>query len=126
MSGTFALMNTLAYIIYLLITYLVTVRVGFIFYRNGRLFILNLLRQDAALTDFINKILLVGYYLLNLGYAALMLTTWDTIHNWTELLSSITAMTGKILLTLALIHFGNMAGIYFISKRDQSIIHSKI
>ncbi|WP_089909142.1 hypothetical protein [Chitinophaga rupis] len=60
-------MNTLAYIIYLLITYLVTVRVGFIFYRNGRLFILNLLRQDAALTDFINKILLVGYYLLNLA-----------------------------------------------------------
>ncbi|SEL42652.1 hypothetical protein SAMN04488505_102245 [Chitinophaga rupis] len=55
-----------------------------------------------------------------------MLTTWDTIHTWTELLSSITAMTGKILLTLALIHFCNMASIYFISKRDQFITHSKI
>ncbi|HEU4552402.1 MAG TPA: hypothetical protein VFS25_06200 [Chitinophaga sp.] len=116
-------MNILAYLLYLLITYLVTVRVGFVFYRNGRIFILNLLQQDAALTDFINKILLVGYYLLNLGYAALMLATWDTIDTWTALLDSITAMTGKILLTLALIHFFNMAGIYFISKRNQHFIH---
>jgi hypothetical protein len=111
-------MNTLAYILYLFVTYLITVRVGFIFYRNGRIFILNLLQQDTQLTDFINRILLTGYYLLNLGYAALMLRSWDTIHTWTALLLSITTMTGKIMLTLALIPFCNMAVIYFIGKRN--------
>ncbi|QHS58065.1 hypothetical protein [Chitinophaga agri] len=116
-------MNTLAYIIYLLITYLITVRVGFIFYRNGRVFILDVLQQNVPLTDAINRILLVGYYLVNLGYAALMISTWSTIVNWTALLLSITVMTGKILLTLAVMHYCNMIVIYFISKRSQSILH---
>lgn len=116
-------MNTLAYIIYLFITYLITVRVGFIFYRNGRVFILDLLNNDATLTDAINRILLVGYYLVNLGYAALMISTWDTIDNWTTLLSSITVMTGQIVLTLALMHYFNMLVIYLISKRNKSIFH---
>jgi hypothetical protein len=116
-------MNTLAYIIYLFITYLITVRVGFIFYRNGRVFILDLLNNDATLTDAINRILLVGYYLMNLGYAALMISTWDTIANWTALLSSITVMTGNIVLTLAVMHYFNMLVIYLISKRNKSIFH---
>src|SRR6187402_3057254 len=116
-------MNILAYIIYLFITYLITVRVGFIFYRNGRLFILELLKNDVALTDFINRILLVGYYLLNLGYATIIVSTWSVVHSWQELFLTITMMTGKILLTLSVMHFFNMLAIYFISKRNQSIIH---
>lgn len=119
-------MNTLAYIIYLVITYLITVRVGLVFYRNGRIFIFDLLHGDASLTDFINRILLVGYYLLNLGYAALMLSLWDTIGTFTELLSSITVMTGKIMLTLAFIHFINMATIYFFSKKNNPLTPPKL
>ena len=117
-----ALMNTLAYIIYLLITYLVTVHVGLAFYRNGRVYILNLLAGDEALTDSINRILLTGYYLLNLGYAAVMISFWKTIGTYTELIASIGMMTGRIFITLGVIHFFNMAVIYFISKR-KSIHH---
>jgi hypothetical protein len=119
-------MNILAYVLYLAITYIITVRVGFLFYRNGRVFILGLLHNDVQLTDFINRLLLTGYYLLNLGYAALMLQSWDTITSWTGLLVSIVAMTGKILLTLAVMHFCNMAVIYFIGKRTNHFVNSKI
>jgi hypothetical protein len=117
-------MNTLAHILYLLITFFITVRVGLIFYRNGRLFILNLLHQDTQLTDFINKALLVGYYLLNLGYATLMFKTWEPVQNWQDLLLGLSTMTGKILITLALIHFCNMTVIYFFSKRNNHSIHA--
>lgn len=110
-------MNTLAYIIYLLLTYLITVHVGLIFFRNGRRYILPLLHGDEKLTDFINRILLTGYYLLNLGYAAIMIRTWNTIYTWQELISSISTMTGRIMLTLAVIHFFNMATILLISRR---------
>jgi hypothetical protein len=113
-------MNILAYIIYLLITYLITVRVGLLFFRNGRIFILGLLKGDTGLTDFINKILLVGYYLVNLGYAAIIINCWDTVHNWTELLTGITFMTGRIVLTLAVMHYINMAVILVISKKNKS------
>lgn len=44
-------MNTIAYAIYLAITYLITVNVGWRFYRNGRVFILGLLDQQKTLAD---------------------------------------------------------------------------
>lgn len=118
-------MNTLAYIIYLAITYLITVHIGLIFYRNGRVYILGLLNNDERLTDFVNKLLLVGYYLLNLGYAALMLRFWGTVSSWTGLLVSLCSMTGRIILGLGLMHFCNMGLIYFISKRNQHFSHHK-
>nr|WP_294902483.1 hypothetical protein [uncultured Lacibacter sp.] len=118
-------MNSLAYIIYLFITYLVTVHVGFRFYKNGRVYILNLLSGDEELTNFINRLLLVGYYLLNLGYAAMMISMWEHINNWLHLFISICTMTGRIMLTLALIHFLNMTVIYFISRKKQSSFITK-
>jgi hypothetical protein len=118
-------MNTLAYILYLLLTYFITVHVGLRFYKNGKVYILNLLHHNEALTNFINRILLVCYYLLNLGYAAIMIRFWRTIHSWVDLFSSICIMTGRILLTLALIHFCNMTVIYILSKRKQLSIHHK-
>lgn len=119
-------MNTLAYVLYLLLTYIITVRVGWTFYRNGRFFILSLLQGDEKLTDFINRILLTGYYLLNLGYAALMLRNWDEIGSWTGLLVSIVSMTGRIVLTLAVIHFCNMGAIYLIAKKHFHTVNPKM
>lgn len=118
-------MNTIAYLVYFLLTYLITVHVGLRFYKNGRLYILNLLNGDEALTNFINRLLLVGYYLLNLGYAAMMISVWETITNWIDLFTSICIMTGRIMLTLGVFHFINMTVIYFLSKQKQSPITSK-
>lgn len=118
-------MNTFAYIIYLVTTYFITVHVGLRFYRNGRLYILRLLHGNGELTDFINKVLLTGYYLLNLGYAALMIRSWQTVYNWEQLFTSVLVMVGKILLTLGVIHFFNMAAIYLFSKNQHSIPHHK-
>jgi hypothetical protein len=119
-------MNTLAYIFYLLLTYIITLHVGLRFYHNGEAYILRLLKGDFKLTRFINKMLLVGYYLLNLGYAAMMLSTWKTLHSWTGMVLSVFTMTGRIMLTLAVIHFMNMTAIYIFSKNhDTNILHHK-
>ena len=118
-------MNTFAYLIYLFITYLITVHAGLIFYRNGRVYILRLLHNDEKFTDSINRILLTGYYLLNLGYAALMIRFWKTVHTWTEMTGSIATMTGRILLTLAVMHFFNMTVILLISTRHHHPVNNK-
>ena len=112
-------MNTLSYIIYLLVAWFITVHVGLIFYRNGKSYILNLLHGDEKLTLFINRILLTGYYLLNLGYVTITIRFWKTIHNWTEVVTSICTTTGKIMCILAVIHFFNMAILLFISHRHE-------
>ncbi|MGB8193159.1 MAG: hypothetical protein WCF67_14620 [Chitinophagaceae bacterium] len=118
-------MNTLTYIIYLLITYVITVHVGLRFYRNGEVYILNLLHGDIKLTRFINRVLLVGYYLLNLGYVMLTISSWALVTNWMQMLTSISFSTGKIMLTLALMHFFNMAVILFISYRHHTSVNNK-
>jgi hypothetical protein len=118
-------MNTLAYILYLLITYFITVHVGLRFFRNGRVYILRLMHGDEKFADFINRILLTGYYLLNLGYAAVMIRFWKTLTTWEEVFTSIASMTGKIMLTLAVIHFLNMAAILLISQRHHPIVNNK-
>jgi len=118
-------MNTLAYLIYLFITWFITVQVGLVFFKNGRTFLLYLFGNDVAKTTAINKLLLTGYYLLNGGYAAVMLQTWETIDTWTALLVSICSMVGRIILTLALIHFFNMLVLFLLSKWVHSSIHHK-
>ena len=118
-------MNILAYIIYLLFTYLITVKFGKFLFKNGRIFILSILKDDEELTDFINKILLVGYYLMNLGYATIMLRFWKTIYNTTELVASVSTMTGRIVLSLAVMHYINMYAITIIGKKQLSIHHKK-
>lgn len=118
-------MNTLAYILYLFLTYIITSQVGLVFYRNGRLYILRLFHGNRSLTDAVNRLLLTGYYLLNAGYAALMINTWKTLRTPEEVLVSVLSMTGKIMLTLAVIHFMNMAAIYLFSKRKQFFVHHK-
>ncbi len=111
-------MNLLAYIIYLLITWVITVQVGWLFYRNGRVFILHAMHGDVASTDAINKILLIGYYLLNIGYATMMISTWAPLHSWKEVIDSVSQMTGFIMLTLGIIHCFNMLVIYLLGKKN--------
>jgi hypothetical protein len=111
-------MNITAYIIYLVITYLITAWVGKILYKNGRHYILAVLKNDEQLTDIINKILLVGYYLMNLGYATIMLSFWKTISSFAELIASVGTMTGKIVLSLAVMHYINMYAIIIIGKNN--------
>jgi hypothetical protein len=114
-------MNVAAYLIYLLLTYWVTVHVGWRFYRNGRLYILALFRNETMIADAVNRLLLTGYYLLNLGYAALMLRSWPSLHTWTEVLLSVCTMSGRILLTLGCIHFCNMGLLYLLRKRPEML-----
>jgi hypothetical protein len=115
-------MNTdlLAHIIYLLLTYLITVHVGWRFYTHGRVYILALLHQNEALTDAVNRLLLVGYYLLNLGYAALMIKLWQRVDTLSAMMGMLAQKVGTIMLTLACIHFCNMAVIAWLHKKQVS------
>lgn len=110
-------MNLLGYTIYLVLAYIITVQVGWIFYRNGRHYILNLMHGDIKYTDAINKLLLLGYYLMNLGYCALALALWRKPVDTATLISELAWMIGRIILSLAIMHYINMITIYYLSKK---------
>jgi hypothetical protein len=112
-------MNTLAFIVYLLITWFITVHVGLIFYRNGKSYMLNLLHGDEKLTLFLNRMLLIGYYLLNLGYVTMTIRFGKLLTTWADVLTSISTRTGKIMIILGVIHLCNMAMLLLISHYHQ-------
>ena len=113
--------NVGAYTIYLVLMVFIISYVGRYFYSNGRVFILSLLKDNASLTDYINKLLLVAYYLFNIGYAFIKLRNWQKITSLETLLSSLSMNMGVLILILALTHCVNMGAIYFLSKSNSLI-----
>ncbi len=111
-------LNILTYAIYLLITFFITVRVGWICYKNGIHYIQAEI-NDNHLAESINKLLLVGYYLFNLGYATLMIYSWKSIYTYPALIESLSNKSAYIIISLGLLHYLNMSIIYLIRKYNQ-------
>ena len=59
----------LTYSIYLPTTVLLTIWVARTLFKNGRVFLVEIFHRDEVLADSVNKLLLVGFYLVNVGYA---------------------------------------------------------
>jgi len=112
--------NILAYAIYGLLTCYIILWVGRLFHKNGRIFILSLFKNNIALTDTTNNLLLMGYYLLNIGYAVIQFSYWKQIQTFEVLISSIALKTGTLLFVLVCMHYFNMFGIYFFAKKTNS------
>ena len=96
-----------AYCIYLVITTIITVWVGLACHKHGIHFIIDCVK-DEAIAHSINNLLLIGYYLLNIGYVILTITGWETIHSIPELFDILTFRLAIIILTLAMTHYINM------------------
>lgn len=108
--------NILAYCIYLLFTFTVIVKVGKICYHHGKVYSLQIFDNDAEFTNRVNNILLVCYYLLNLGYCLLTISTWQIVVSWQQCIETVAIKAGTILITIGIIHFINIAAIIYISK----------
>ena len=109
--------NIVAYCIYLLVTVFIILYVGRLLHRNGRLFILALLKDDRS-TDRLNGLLLIAYYLFNIGYAFVRVRYWQQVINVELLVSSLSRNVGVLVLILACTHYLNMLLIayYYRSK----------
>ena len=117
--------NILSYCIYGSITTYIIVWVGKLFHSNGRIFILRLFHQNQTMTNTTNNILLMAYYLFNIGYATMQFSIWKKIFDVNTMISSIASRTGILVIILAITHYFNICIIYFLSKRNQQLITSK-
>ena len=109
--------NIIGYAIYLPITFFITIVVGRICYTHGEIYLLGIINDHPDTVRFINKLLLVGYYLVNLGFAAITLSFWPLLTNFEILIGTIGYKLGQITMLLGVLHFNNMAVTYVISKR---------
>ena len=68
-------MNTIVitYLTYLALSIGLTVWVAQTLHKNGRVFLVDVFHGNEALADSVNHLLVVGFYLINLGYVTLAL-----------------------------------------------------
>lgn len=113
-------LNIIGYCIYLLITIFIIVKVGKICYRNGNIFVSELIPNHADLCQKINQVLLLGYYLLNIGYCAITLVSWSTILSMEQLIEVIAIKTAIIIFIISALHYTN---IIVLTKYIQKLIN---
>lgn len=95
------------YFLYLVASILLTVWVGTTLHRNGRLFLVAVF-QEQGLADSVNRLLVVGFYLINLGAAALLINGGGAPASIADMVQETVTRLGVVLLVLGTMHFFNM------------------
>ncbi len=101
-------LNILSYSIYLSITAIIIIVVGQILYKNGNVFVTQLIPNHEELCKKVNTNLLLGYYLLNLGYCAITILSWEKIETANQLIGIIAYKTSIILFIIGILHYVNI------------------
>jgi hypothetical protein len=114
--------NTIAYLFYLPFTIGITWWVGKDLNRKGA-YLLWAAFEDNALVNTINRFLLLGYYLLNIGYAVLSLSLFPRLESSVQLFSVLAFRVGIIMSSLAIIHYINILVIHLFSVQIKKFLH---
>lgn len=102
-------MNVAAcYFSYLAISIGVTIWVAHTLHKNGRVFLLDAFHGNAELADSVNHLLVVGFYLINVGYIALALSTTSSMATLRAVIELESVKIGVVLLILGAMHFFNI------------------
>jgi Na+/melibiose symporter-like transporter len=102
-----------AYVCYLVISISLTVWVAKTLSKNGRAFLVESFLGNTELADSVNHLLVVGFYLINIGYVTLALKYGDKPTDLAGAIETLSTKVGLVLLVLGAMHFFNL---YLFSK----------
>ncbi|MDZ4666616.1 MAG: hypothetical protein SGJ00_01915 [bacterium] len=100
--------NILAYCLYLPATYYITIVIGKNLNRHGLPFLMNAFHQQELLVQTVNKFLLYGYYLVNLGYASISINFFGDLTSYIQLFEILVFRLGILLMGLGILHYFNL------------------
>ena len=108
------------YVSYLLISMAVTVWVARTLHKNGRVFLVDAFHGNAELADSVNHLLVVGFYLINVGYVTLALRTTGSLDTLRAAIELVSDKIGLVLLVLGGMHFFNLFVFSLMRKRSRA------
>ena len=97
-----------SYIAYLVVSVGLTIWVARTLHRNGRIFLIEAFRGNEAMADAVNHLLVVGFYLINIGYVTLALKYGDKPNSLQDAIEFFSTKIGLVLVVLGVMHFFNM------------------
>ncbi|MER7268601.1 hypothetical protein ABT344_09880 [Micromonospora carbonacea] len=95
------------YLVYLAVSIGLTVWVARSLSRNGLVFLEEVF-ADERLARAVNSLLVVGFYLLNLGYVTVAMRHRDPVTGTSEAMEELSLKVGLVLLVLGALHFFNV------------------
>ncbi len=101
-------LNLIGYSIFIGLIVFIILVVGKICYRNGNVFVAEIIPGHMELCKQINKALLIGYCLINIGYCAVNLSFWSSINSWPMLVEVISVKMAGIIIILSWLHYLNI------------------
>jgi len=110
------------YLIYLTISIALTVWVARTLHKNGRVFLVDVFHGNEPLADSVNHLLVVGFYLINLGYVSLALKLGYEVETAQAGLEALSSKVGMVLVVLGGMHFFNLF-VFSRMRRRSSVLN---
>lgn len=96
------------YALYLVISVALTIWVAKTLHRNGRIFLVRAFHADEHLADSVNHLLVVGFYLINIGWITLALKYGVNVGDLAGVFEAVSTKVGFVLVLLGVMHFLNL------------------
>ncbi|TVQ34487.1 MAG: hypothetical protein EA376_00100 [Phycisphaeraceae bacterium] len=110
-----------SYTLYLSLSVAMTIWVAWTLHSNGRVFLVDIFNGDERLADSLNHLLVVGFYLINIGYILLALRMGTSPRMVSELMEVLSMKLGVVLLVLGAMHFGNLGVLTVMRRRTRGL-----
>src|SRR5215468_9202297 len=88
------------YLVYLLISVNLTIWVARTLHKRGAIFLVDAFHGNAELAASVNHLLVVGFYLINIGFVSLALKSGAVIGNSRAAIEMLSDKLGFVLITL--------------------------
>jgi hypothetical protein len=111
------------YIAYFLISLGMTIWVARTLHKNGRIFLVDAFSDNQQMADSVNHLLVVGFYLINIGFILLFLRVGEKPTDLVQGVEYISTKLGIVMLVLGGMHFFNMFN--FSKMRKKGIAHNQ-
>ncbi|TCO50757.1 hypothetical protein [Actinocrispum wychmicini] len=106
------------YLLYIAISVGLTVWVGHTLGSNGRVFLIQVFDGNPELATAVNRLLIVGFYLVNLGFMAYFLRTDDTVAGVRDVFETLSLKVGTVVLVLGVLHISNVVVLARLRRRS--------
>ena len=100
--------TVITYALYLALAVSMTVWVARTLHKNGRVFLIECFHGNTELADSVNHLLVVGFYLVNIGFVSLYLKTTEEVLGARGVFELLSDKMGVVLLALGGMHFFNL------------------
>lgn len=107
--------TVITYLAYIAISILLIFWVGRTLFTHGRIFLIEIF-ETTEIADAINKLLLVGFYLINMGYMVYNLKIRASVVDLRECIEMLSIKLGIIILVLGAMHFFNIFVLFKLKK----------